>query len=42
MLVTGANSGVGFAAAKALAELGAAVIMVCRDETRGAGAAREW
>jgi NAD(P)-dependent dehydrogenase (short-subunit alcohol dehydrogenase family) len=39
-LVTGANSGLGFASARALAELGATVIMVCRNERRG-GTARD-
>ena len=34
-VVTGANSGMGFATAKALLEEGATVIMLCRDETRG-------
>jgi retinol dehydrogenase 14 len=35
VLVTGANSGVGFAAAQVLAQRGARVLMVCRDRTRG-------
>jgi NAD(P)-dependent dehydrogenase (short-subunit alcohol dehydrogenase family) len=35
VLITGANSGLGFASARALAELGATVIMVCRNESRG-------
>ena len=39
-LVTGANSGVGFEAARQLAELGAAVTMLCRDPER-AEAARQ-
>jgi len=38
-VVTGANSGLGFETAKALAEHGASVIMGCRDETRCASAA---
>jgi NAD(P)-dependent dehydrogenase (short-subunit alcohol dehydrogenase family) len=37
-LVTGASSGVGRAAAAAMAALGATVIMVCRDEARGQAA----
>jgi NAD(P)-dependent dehydrogenase (short-subunit alcohol dehydrogenase family) len=41
VLITGANSGVGFATAKALAKLGAAVLMVCRDEQRGKAAMRD-
>jgi NAD(P)-dependent dehydrogenase (short-subunit alcohol dehydrogenase family) len=35
VLVTGANSGVGFAAATELAALGGAMVMVCRDARRG-------
>jgi len=35
VLITGANSGVGFATARKLAELGASVVMVCRDSLRG-------
>ena len=35
-LVTGANSGLGLATARALAERGATVHMLCRDELRGA------
>jgi len=35
VLITGANSGLGLASARALAERGARVIMVCRDESRG-------
>jgi retinol dehydrogenase 14 len=35
VLITGANSGVGFAAARALAERGARVLMLCRDRSRG-------
>lgn len=34
-IVTGANSGLGFASAKALAEKGATVVMACRSEERG-------
>lgn len=34
-LVTGANSGIGMAAARGLARLGARVAMLCRDESRG-------
>ena len=41
VLVTGANSGVGFATAKALAKLGAALIMVCRNEERATAAKRD-
>src|SRR5438309_11655885 len=37
-LVTGASSGIGKATAAAIAEAGANVIMVCRDETRGRAA----
>ncbi|MEV6072491.1 SDR family NAD(P)-dependent oxidoreductase [Nocardia sp. NPDC052001] len=40
-LVTGANSGIGKAIAAGLAELGAAVTLVVRDESRGAEAAAE-
>lgn len=35
VLVTGANSGIGFASALALADLGADVTLLCRSETRG-------
>ena len=34
-IVTGANSGIGFAAARALAEMSAEVAMICRDKERG-------
>lgn len=37
-LVTGANSGLGFAAASALADLGAEVWLLCRDGARGRAA----
>ena len=40
VLITGANSGIGFATAAALAARGAGIIMVCRDRERG-GAARD-
>ena len=35
VLITGANSGVGFAAASELAEQGARIVMVCRNRERG-------
>ncbi len=34
-IVTGANSGMGMATAAALADMGAAVVMLCRNEKRG-------
>ncbi|MBM4781215.1 MAG: SDR family NAD(P)-dependent oxidoreductase [Archangiaceae bacterium] len=38
VLVTGANSGLGFSTARALAALGATVHLLCRDEARGQAA----
>jgi NAD(P)-dependent dehydrogenase (short-subunit alcohol dehydrogenase family) len=38
VVVTGANSGIGFESARGLAALGASVAMVCRDPVRGAAA----
>jgi retinol dehydrogenase 14 len=38
VLITGANSGIGFAAATALARMGARILLVCRDPKRGADA----
>jgi NAD(P)-dependent dehydrogenase (short-subunit alcohol dehydrogenase family) len=40
-LITGANSGIGKAAALGLAKLGAVVVMVCRDRARGEKAQAE-
>jgi NAD(P)-dependent dehydrogenase (short-subunit alcohol dehydrogenase family) len=38
VLITGANSGIGFVTACELAKMGARVLMVCRDSERGANA----
>ena len=40
-LVTGANSGIGFETALALADLGAEVVLLCRDRERGEQAAQK-
>ncbi len=40
-LITGANSGIGKAAALGLARLGAQIVMVCRDDDRGEAARAE-
>src|SRR2546423_10567904 len=40
-MVTGANSGIGKATALALAQMGATVVMVCRDRARGEQARNE-
>lgn len=40
-MVTGANSGIGKATALGLAQMGATVVMVCRDRARGEAAASE-
>src|SRR5436853_7316143 len=40
-MVTGANSGIGKATALALAQMGATVVMVCRDRARGEEARSE-
>ena len=41
VVVTGANSGIGFEATRAFADSGAHVVMACRDEARGERARRE-
>jgi NAD(P)-dependent dehydrogenase (short-subunit alcohol dehydrogenase family) len=41
VLITGANSGIGFVTARELAKMGARVLMVCRDAGRGAQARAE-
>ncbi len=38
VLITGANSGIGFVTARELAKMGARVLMICRDNKRGAQA----
>src|SRR5690242_17623212 len=40
-MVTGANSGIGKATALALAQMGATVVLVCRDPTKGEETRRE-
>ncbi len=40
-MITGANSGIGKATALSIAEMGAVVIMICRDKNRGESAQKE-
>jgi len=40
-VITGANTGIGKAAARALAELGARIVMICRDRVKGERALSE-
>ena len=40
-MITGANSGIGKATALSIAEMGAVVIMLCRDKNRGESAQKE-
>ena len=40
-VITGANTGIGKAAAEALAGLGAEIVMICRDRARGESALRD-
>src|SRR3989442_11134516 len=40
-IVTGANSGIGFVAARELAKAGARVVLACRDTEKGDRAARD-
>jgi NAD(P)-dependent dehydrogenase (short-subunit alcohol dehydrogenase family) len=40
-VITGANAGIGFEAARQLAVLGATVLLVCRDRTKGEAAMQE-
>lgn len=42
VLITGANQGIGFEAAGALARLGYFVYLGCRDKTRGSDAVKRW
>src|SRR5690349_24256028 len=41
VLITGANAGLGFATARALAHQGAKIVMICRDAERGRTAMAE-
>lgn len=41
VIVTGANSGIGFEAARALAQNGATVVMACRNMEKGEVAAQK-
>jgi NAD(P)-dependent dehydrogenase (short-subunit alcohol dehydrogenase family) len=40
-MITGANAGIGRATALGLAQMGATVVMVCRNAERGEAAMRE-
>ncbi|MBL4710789.1 MAG: SDR family NAD(P)-dependent oxidoreductase, partial [Flavobacteriales bacterium] len=40
-LVTGANAGIGYAISLGLAKMGATVVIVCRNESRGEAAMTE-